>query len=211
MWRRPAPRSICAMRGSPRFTRGTGIQANDLIGRKLAPDKGVNAGALIRDMKGELEALAPTNDTDLAAIRSALQAALTLFVGSSISICTRDGRPARRAHQAAPSAGGGCMRGNADHVSACCVWRGRSGGDRGGSRRTPLREDCLERLLLSPIDDFAALPRDRLNQLRDRCFYTVAKVVSLSPRRRVLERGVVSYSLARAGAGKYIDPCRKSW
>ena len=57
----------------------TGIQANDLIGRKLARDKGVNAGALIRDMKAELEALAPTNDTDLAAIRSALQAALKAF------------------------------------------------------------------------------------------------------------------------------------
>jgi alkylation response protein AidB-like acyl-CoA dehydrogenase len=57
----------------------TGIQANDLIGRKLARDKGVNAGALIRDMKAELEALASTNDTDLAAIRSALQAALKAF------------------------------------------------------------------------------------------------------------------------------------
>ena len=57
----------------------TGIQANDLIGRKLARDKGVNAGALIRDMKAELEALAPTNDTDLAAIRSGLQAALKAF------------------------------------------------------------------------------------------------------------------------------------
>ena len=57
----------------------TGIQANDLIGRKLARDKGVNAGALIRDMKAELEALALTNDTDLAAIRSALQAALKAF------------------------------------------------------------------------------------------------------------------------------------
>ena len=55
----------------------TGIQANDLIGRKLARDKGVNAAALIRDMKAELEALAPTNDTDLALIRSALTIALT--------------------------------------------------------------------------------------------------------------------------------------
>jgi alkylation response protein AidB-like acyl-CoA dehydrogenase len=57
----------------------TGIQANDLIGRKLARDKGVNAGALIRDMKAELEALASTNDTDLAAIRSGLRAALRAF------------------------------------------------------------------------------------------------------------------------------------
>lgn len=57
----------------------TGIQANDLIGRKLARDKGVSAGALIRDMKAELEALASTNDTDLAAIRSGLRAALRAF------------------------------------------------------------------------------------------------------------------------------------
>ena len=40
----------------------TGIQANDLIGRKLVRDKGLNAGALIRDMTAELDALALTND-----------------------------------------------------------------------------------------------------------------------------------------------------
>jgi 3-(methylthio)propanoyl-CoA dehydrogenase len=39
----------------------------------------VNAGALIRDMKADLEWLALTNDTDLAAIRSGLQAALKAF------------------------------------------------------------------------------------------------------------------------------------
>ncbi len=47
----------------------TGIQANDLIGRKLARDNGLNAGALIRDMKAEMEALASGNDADLAAMR----------------------------------------------------------------------------------------------------------------------------------------------
>jgi alkylation response protein AidB-like acyl-CoA dehydrogenase len=57
----------------------TGIQANDLIGRKLARDKGVNAAALIRDIKTELEALAPTNDIALASVRSALTTALTAF------------------------------------------------------------------------------------------------------------------------------------
>jgi alkylation response protein AidB-like acyl-CoA dehydrogenase len=57
----------------------TGIQANDLIGRKLARDHGLNAGVLIRDMNAELEALAPGNDADLAAIRSAMSTALSAF------------------------------------------------------------------------------------------------------------------------------------
>jgi hypothetical protein len=54
----------------------TGIQANDLIGRKLVRDNGVIAGALIRDMKAELDALAPTNDADMTAIKAALKTAL---------------------------------------------------------------------------------------------------------------------------------------
>jgi hypothetical protein len=57
----------------------TGIQANDLIGRKLARDNGLNAGTLIRDMTAELEALTPTNDPDLAAIRAAMTTALKAF------------------------------------------------------------------------------------------------------------------------------------
>jgi 3-(methylthio)propanoyl-CoA dehydrogenase len=57
----------------------TGIQANDLIGRKLARDKGVNAAALLRDMKAELEALGANNDTNLSVIRSALTTALNAF------------------------------------------------------------------------------------------------------------------------------------
>jgi alkylation response protein AidB-like acyl-CoA dehydrogenase len=57
----------------------TGIQANDLIGRKLVRDKGAIAGELIRDMQAELEALGSTNDTDLVSIRSALAVALEAF------------------------------------------------------------------------------------------------------------------------------------
>jgi hypothetical protein len=57
----------------------TGIHANDLIGRKLARNKGANAAALIRDMKAELEALGSSNDPNLAVIRSALAAALSAF------------------------------------------------------------------------------------------------------------------------------------
>jgi len=57
----------------------TGIQANDLLGRKLVRDKGLNAGALIRDMTAELDTLALTNDADLSAIASAFKAALGAF------------------------------------------------------------------------------------------------------------------------------------
>jgi hypothetical protein len=57
----------------------TGIQANDLIGRKLARDKGANAAGLIRDMQAEVEALRSVNDTDLASIRSGLAIALGAF------------------------------------------------------------------------------------------------------------------------------------
>jgi hypothetical protein len=57
----------------------TGIQANDLIGRKLARDNGLNAGALIRDMNAEIEALASGNDVDLAAVRCGLTGAVRSF------------------------------------------------------------------------------------------------------------------------------------
>ena len=57
----------------------TGIQANDLIGRKLARDNGLNAGALIRDMNAEIEALAAGNDADLAAVRCGLTGAVQAF------------------------------------------------------------------------------------------------------------------------------------
>ena len=61
----------------------TGIQANDLIGRKLARNKGVNAGALIRDIQAELDTLGATNDTDLVSIRSGLTTALAAFEEST--------------------------------------------------------------------------------------------------------------------------------
>ena len=54
----------------------TGIQAIDLILRKLIRDKGANAAALIGDIEEEVAALAPTNDPDLAAIGSALKTGL---------------------------------------------------------------------------------------------------------------------------------------
>ena len=81
----------------------TGIQANDLIGRKLARDKGVNAGALIRDMKAELEAVEPTNDTDLALIRSALTIALKAFEEATVWMLAHyDSSPREAAAGAVP-------------------------------------------------------------------------------------------------------------
>jgi len=48
----------------------TGIQSNDLIGRKLGKDRGAAMGALLADMERELKALA-IRDPELEAIRAA--------------------------------------------------------------------------------------------------------------------------------------------
>ena len=81
----------------------TGIQANDLIGRKLARDKGVNAGALIRDMKADLEAFACANDADLSAIGSALEPAVQGFEeATGWMLAHHDGDPREAAAGAVP-------------------------------------------------------------------------------------------------------------
>lgn len=81
----------------------TGIQANDLLGRKLVRDKGLNAGALIRDMTAELDALALTNGTDLSAIASAFRAALGAFKEATAWLLARyDSNPREAAAGAVP-------------------------------------------------------------------------------------------------------------
>jgi 3-(methylthio)propanoyl-CoA dehydrogenase len=81
----------------------TGIQANDLIGRKLARDKGVNVAALIRDMQADLDALGSTNDTDLAVIRSTLTTALTAFAEATAWMLAHyDSNPREAAAGAVP-------------------------------------------------------------------------------------------------------------
>jgi 3-(methylthio)propanoyl-CoA dehydrogenase len=81
----------------------TGIQANDLLGRKLVRDKGLNAGALIRDMTAELDALALTNDADLSAIASAFRAALGAFEEATAWLLARyDSNPREAAAGAVP-------------------------------------------------------------------------------------------------------------
>jgi alkylation response protein AidB-like acyl-CoA dehydrogenase len=52
----------------------TGIQANDLIGRKIGRDKGAAVGILIADMLRELEALASSDPSVEATKRAALEA-----------------------------------------------------------------------------------------------------------------------------------------
>jgi butyryl-CoA dehydrogenase len=53
----------------------TGIQANDLVGRKIARESGVTAKAVLRNVRATAGELARVNDAELAAIRGALQEA----------------------------------------------------------------------------------------------------------------------------------------
>jgi alkylation response protein AidB-like acyl-CoA dehydrogenase len=81
----------------------TGIQANDLVGRKLARDKGANARELIRDMQAEVEALGSVNDADLASIRSTLSVALEAFQEATAWMLAHyDGDPREAAAGAVP-------------------------------------------------------------------------------------------------------------
>jgi alkylation response protein AidB-like acyl-CoA dehydrogenase len=61
----------------------TGIQANDLIGRKLARNGGVQAAALVAEIDAELAALDETNGVALAAIAERLRAARTDFAAAT--------------------------------------------------------------------------------------------------------------------------------
>ena len=63
----------------------TGIQANDLIGRKLNKDRGVAMAALVADMEAELEAL-PGGDPEVQACRAAALEAVTLLRGATRSL-----------------------------------------------------------------------------------------------------------------------------
>jgi alkylation response protein AidB-like acyl-CoA dehydrogenase len=56
----------------------TGIQSNDLIGRKLARDRGAAMDALLAQMQRELEGLAGTDDTNTAVHKAALEAVAAL-------------------------------------------------------------------------------------------------------------------------------------
>jgi hypothetical protein len=80
---------------TPIYEGTTGIQALDLISRKLARDKGRNAEALIDEIRAEVEALSRANDGDLPAIGAALGTALAAFeeATSWISMTRNRGTP----------------------------------------------------------------------------------------------------------------------
>ena len=81
----------------------TGIQANDLIGRKLARDKGVNAAALIGDMQAEVTALASSNDPDLSVIGAALRTGVRSFqAATEWLLANHDANPRETAAGAVP-------------------------------------------------------------------------------------------------------------
>jgi acyl-CoA dehydrogenase len=63
----------------------TAIQANDLIGRKVGRDGGTALGALLADVKRELEAL-PTNDATVQAVQRAALEGLGLLSEAAQSL-----------------------------------------------------------------------------------------------------------------------------
>ena len=64
---------------TPIYEGTNGIQANDLVGRKLARDRGETARALAAEIAGVVAELRTTGGADVAAIGSALQAGLSAF------------------------------------------------------------------------------------------------------------------------------------
>ena len=63
----------------------TGIQSNDLLGRKLGRDRGAAMTALIADMARDLEAL-PTGNATVSAVRKAAQEAVGLLKSATSSL-----------------------------------------------------------------------------------------------------------------------------
>ena len=61
---------------APIYEGTNGIQANDLVGRKLARDRGEAAMALLAEMRGTVASLGQARSTDLATIARPLQEGL---------------------------------------------------------------------------------------------------------------------------------------
>jgi len=64
---------------TPIYEGTNGIQANDLVGRKLLRDRGAAARALIGEMEADADALGDAPGDDLAAIRATLVAGIDVF------------------------------------------------------------------------------------------------------------------------------------
>jgi hypothetical protein len=73
----------------------TGIQANDLIGRKIGRDRGAALGALIADMRRELEALEPRGEMPGETRDAALQAVGLLEAASRSLVNNATAAPER--------------------------------------------------------------------------------------------------------------------
>src|SRR5256884_41254 len=71
----------------------TGIQSNDLIGRKLGRDRGAAMGALIGDMERELHAIAATDASVDATRKAALEAVAALQSATQALLRTLASRP----------------------------------------------------------------------------------------------------------------------
>src|SRR2546423_6878165 len=71
----------------------TGIQSNDLIGRKLGRDRGAAMGALIGDMERELRAIAATDASVEATRKAALEAVAALNSATQALLGTLASRP----------------------------------------------------------------------------------------------------------------------
>jgi hypothetical protein len=85
---------------APIYEGTNGIQANDLVGRKLARDRGEAAAALIAEMRATVSALAQARSADLTAIARLLKEGLaTLETATSFLV---EAEPARAAAGSVP-------------------------------------------------------------------------------------------------------------
>ena len=81
----------------------TGIQANDLIGRKLARDKGVAMKALIEEMANDEASLAASGDNDLVALAVCLKRGIAALAGATEwMLANYDAQPRSAAAGAVP-------------------------------------------------------------------------------------------------------------
>ncbi|HWA43349.1 MAG TPA: acyl-CoA dehydrogenase, partial [Hypericibacter adhaerens] len=74
---------------APIYEGTNGIQAIDLVGRKLGRDQGQAMTALIEEMRADAKALGAESDKDLAAIAASLVAAIELLAGTTQWIVER--------------------------------------------------------------------------------------------------------------------------
>jgi len=79
----------------------TGIQANDLIGRKIGREGGVTAKAVIVEMKAAAAALAKSGDEDLKAIGARLETGVTALAEAVDWIVANSGSDPKAVHAGA--------------------------------------------------------------------------------------------------------------